>query len=396
MLASIDKGSIQTHPLPTLNGGGTGVFAETGLWWYSGWYSTPRDGDYFQYEVAYNDNRPDSLTTVVVTNPFSKTRVLAVDPPRSRLVLGEAQGQARSVDRSTLMYLANGNGSQPTSVGSIEGDVQSASVSRDGRWLLAIAQYTIAHVGIEKSVWVVPLAAGGSTASGPARKLETISGMGRSDLQSLSATLVPADNPPARIVVDRASTGMQRLAFYSAQDDQVTYVPYSLPDRGTGYDQEGFSNNGEYLGLRRQDDAGARLELVSLSGSSLLKSWDIPLPAQPAQRVKINFAPRDNYIIASVQDMDGSTGAYMRKIYSARVQSGGGLTDLKLVAETSTQSDTTMPALATTPGGTIFAYVNANRELHATSYNGEHDTLVAEGVRAVWSLGGNQDLGWTR
>src|SRR5207253_4255157 len=101
------KGKVKTQTLANLNGNGTGIFSQNGLWWYSGWYSSPKDSEYLQYEVAYSDERAADLSTVVVTNPFSNTRVLALDPERSRLVLGQANGAARTVGRKTRIYLAN-------------------------------------------------------------------------------------------------------------------------------------------------------------------------------------------------------------------------------------------------------------------------------------------------
>ncbi len=399
VLVTLDKGKVKTRPLPNLNGNGTGIFSQKGLWWYSGWYSSPKDSDYLQYEVAYSDGQAaeSSAAAIVVTNPFSSTRVLALDPERSRLVLGQAHGTPRTVDRETRLYMANADGTGQRFVQAIEGDVQSAQISGDGRWLLAVTRYVITHVGIEQSVWLAPIGTGVADApAGPVRKLDTLAGTSSDIPRHLSAALVPTNNSPTRVVVDRASANLEHVAFYSADSSDMTHIIYNLPATGMGYDTVGFSNSGAYLGLRRQYGPDAKLEMVSLGKDDFLNSWGVPLPAQAAQKVRVSFAPHDDYVLATVQNLNSPTGGYVHEIYAARIQKNGGMADAKLIATAATQSDTTLPAIAPTSGGSMLAYVNAHHELRVTFYDGQQDTLIAVAISAVWALGHNDDHSWAR
>src|SRR5207244_8006766 len=77
LLATLDSIFIKTRPLPALNGEGTGIFAALGIWWYSGWYSEPKDTGYNQYEIYYNDYQSESYHATRIFSPLRSRRVLA-------------------------------------------------------------------------------------------------------------------------------------------------------------------------------------------------------------------------------------------------------------------------------------------------------------------------------
>ena len=48
--------------------------------------------------------------------------------------------------------------------------------------------------------------------------------------------------------------------------------------------------------------------------------------------------------------------------------------------------DDTTSTVAMPSGGSLLAYVNGNKELHAITFDGTNDTLLASKVEAVWGL----------
>src|SRR5205807_8108394 len=103
----------------------------------------------------------------------------AFDPPRSRVVIGQAQGDTGIPSKNTTIFLANADGTSSTSVGHVDGYVQSASISRDGRWLLLVTQQNTSVV--ETSAWLMSIdpknpseGAGKVAAPSQPRRLDTV------------------------------------------------------------------------------------------------------------------------------------------------------------------------------------------------------------------------------
>ena len=82
VLARLDpSGALSTFPLPKLEPGGQGVFAGTGLWWFS----AEPGKEIFGYEAYYQPDYTDPTASVLRVSDIQKGRqVVAVDPPRSR------------------------------------------------------------------------------------------------------------------------------------------------------------------------------------------------------------------------------------------------------------------------------------------------------------------------
>lgn len=405
VMAEIENSSVRACPLADLDGNGTGVFSRYGLWWFTNEKSTLQYleySDYAQYGSTYNGSQTRTVSTVIASNPFSESKLLALDPERSRIVLGQALGLSRSAHRKTRIYIANADGTNPRFALDLEGDVKSVSISHDGLWMLAVTRWAILHLGLEETAWLVPLGVGASDVSaGPARKLETLA-MGETDPpRHLSTSLVPTDNSAMTVVVGRANNRVEQVTFYNSDPNAVTYKLYSLTNAGTSFDVAAFSNNGAYLGLRRQYGTDAWLEIVSLGDEDFLHSQSLALPAQKGQMVEVGFAPHDSYVLASVQEVKGMPDNQNVvnsnvEIYSAPVSQSHDIDAMQLVATAVAQKDPMLPVTAFSSGGSMLAYVNTQRELRVSFLDSEQDTLLAPRVAAVWALGQRDDLDWTK
>jgi hypothetical protein len=333
---------------------------------------------------------------VRVANPFSKERVVALDPARSRLVLAEARGSARNVDRETDISLSAADGSSPRLLQTLQGDVQSAAISRDGRWLVVTTEYMPNYHTTERTVWLMPTEPGTGGVAEQPRKLDSISWGGADMPVRLSAAFVPGKEGSAMVLVDKATREIERLTFYSTESGAVTHIWYSLTDQAHPEDLAGFSHGATYLALRRQYTQLGKLEIVGLARPDFMLSWSVPLPTTQSQVVSVSFAPGDTQVVAEVTSPNRNTSVLRYELYTAEVEPGGGLSDVRRLTEQGAQSQSGLPATAISPGGKLLAYVTAQHELRAVFLDGTVDTLVAEGVKAIWSLGQPNDLSWQR
>lgn len=403
LLATLEGGLVKSRSLPALNGEGTGIFSAGGIWWYSGWYSEPQNTGYNQYEIFYNDYQLTPAHATRILSPFSSRRVLAFDPSRSRLVIGEGLGEPGTTNRKTDIYLANADAGDLERVDIVDGDVQAASVSSDGHWLLAVAQYQSDHV--ERSVWLMPLGTQDGAAS---RKLESAAWSTRGTPTDLSAAFLPSQPSPSQVVVDRIEGGAETLTAYGLAGNTVTRIgeraaaKRQADEEGQAYtDMAGLSNNGQYMARLRRSGSTATLEAWGLTGQDSGHNWSVALPTEGWPAAKLRFAPSSNYVLVDVQGSGDPRRQALQSIYSVPIRSEMGPGEARLIATASTTYGKDLSTLALTAGGSLLAYVNDKHELHAVFYDGQGDTLLAEGVGSVWSLckdavSCSSDLTWAR
>jgi hypothetical protein len=395
VLARLGESSsvITTLPLPQLDYGGTGVFAEKGLWWYS-----PQQSTYsFDYEVFYwSQYLLASADVVRVSDLAVGRRVMAVDPLRSRVVLAEATGDPRGVGRETRLYLADAAGRDPRLLHKVEGEVYQASWSGDGRWLLYIAQQNGTN-SITRTAWVLEpdksLSAGEERP--PARALKILTWRGIQMDARLSASFIPAEIGPARVVVDHVEYGVEHVLAHNLEDATIEVLWREGSDGVYRRDLSAFSHDGGYLATRRNRGDGSVIIASDISLGS--RTWHSrPFPATNSQTVKVQFAPLDNYMIASVQNPEGINRGHTQNVYSMQKPERGDVAEARLIAVANMPYDSDAPSIALPGNGSMLAYVNADQELHAVFYNGKGDTLVESNVKAVWNLTGKRGLSWWR
>lgn len=382
-----DSGVVNIIDLPQLGGAGTGVFARNGLWWYTPQPSTGASG----YEVYFDSQY--SWAAVRVSDLMQGRRVVATDPPRSRVIIAEEIAERGDPTWSTRLYLAGATGDTPSLLVNAPGEVYQASISAGGRWLLYVTQRNLTDV--VRTAWAIPLdPENGGEAPHP-RKLETLEWSGVQSDVSLSAAFVPTDHVPAKIVVSRIKGNSETLTVYDPDTarPEVVWPGWSA---GTLHrNLSAFSLDGLSLASRRQEVNRTVLQVLTLKPGAA-DAQSVYLQATPDQTVQVQFAPRNDYVVASVQNPDSANRGHTQAVYAAHEENGGRLREVKLIATATMTYDSDMPAVALPIEGSLLAYVNPSQELHTVFYDGTGDTLLASNVKAVWSLKARRDLSWWR
>jgi hypothetical protein len=384
VLAGLSKSGVLTViALPELDSAGMGVFAARGLWWYS---SQPSKGS-FGYETFFlSDYLPFSQDVVRVSDLQAGKRVAAVDPQRSRVVMAEVAGEARSSVRKTYLYLADARGHDGRLLQTVDGDVVDASVSSDGRWLLYSARQDSA--AISKALYVLSLEEkqGTGGASPSPRLLDTLSWSGMPLSAHLSGGFLPADDAgQIRVVVSRSEESVESLRVFNLDNGQTDFSWSGQTDGIVRTGLTVMSSDGKFLAYRRQDGNDFTLQFLNLQTVPAGKS-QATLRAFPGTEARVQISPGADYVIASLFSPDGISRSIEQAVYSFRISDDGKPGSGLLVAKPTLPYMEEYPALAMPPGGYLLAYVNTAKELRAVGYGGDGDTLVARGVGAVWSL----------
>jgi hypothetical protein len=392
-LSNPQAGVITYTPLARLASDGTGVFSDQGLWWYS---RPPGGGLVDDNVFYYSPYLSDPWTPVQVSGLQPGKRVIALDPPRSRVIIAERVGGLLGRPRETLLYIADATGANPQHVHLVSGDVERASVSPDGRRLLYTTQED--GTGISRAVWVAHL--DGDTAQSIEttwpQQVQTLSWSGLDMNEGLAASWLPAGTDPApRVIVSLIQPSLETLTVQAADAFQGTYAWRGVPDGGHEGDLSAFSHNGVYLASRRQHARQATLYVIGTAENVQFEA-SAPLPALPEQTVKMQFSPGDNYVIAVVRNRDGVSRGTTQDIYAARLDNDHRLEAPRRIAIADMPYTGDFPTLVLPGDGAVIAYISAGRQLHAVSLDGAHDTLVAGSADAVWSLGAGADLSWWR
>ena len=395
VLARLDD-VITTLPLPQLDRDGTGIFTDKGLWWYS---SQPSSG-LFGYEVSYwSQYLPGGADVVRVSDLANGKRVVAVDPPRSRVAITEAKGNARDSDRETYLYLAEATGQDPQLLHVVHGEVYQASFSRDGRWLLYLTQQNGA-TQITRAVSVLrfdttALATGEQPSS---RILQRLSWSGIEMNTRLSASFIPSQTGSSKVIVNHVEYGTEHLLVHDLDANIMEMLWRDRSDGAYRRDLSAFSHDGEYMASgQRYDGTGITTSIIVANLRPRSQLWNItPFPASNSQIVKTRFAPLDDYVIVSIQNEEGINRGHTQRVYSLMKGDGRSTVEARLIAEADWPYDTDISTIAMPYNGSMLAYVNPQRELHAVFYDGTGDILVSGNVKAVWSLKGRRDLSWWR
>ncbi len=403
-----------------LDAAGSGVFTggpgNGGLWWYTTGSGSVDQGtlrDALPADVFYYDLNRRKATQV--SDVAAGRRVVALDPSRSRVVIAQGMGDPRGASRYTALYMAGAAGQDARLLQVVPGEVYRASISADGRWLLYNSQQN--DDAITRTVWLLYLDAPGAR---PAA-IDRLAWQGIQLNQRLSASfLPPGPEGQLRVVVNRIEGDVESLSIYDV-NDPATYAPAagsmghapgydprstfrlsaaytepSQPGSAQRRDLSGFSHDGLYIGSRRQEGSAARLEVFGgVSGITSTVWVRTPLPVYPGQITQTQFTPHDDYVLVRVYNPDGIDRGHVQAIYSTRIEGRGKLSQPMLIAVAARPYED-LPVVALPPAGTMLAYVDAGQELRAVFFDGSEGTLIADGVRAVWSLRTRTDLSWAR
>ena len=228
--------------------------------------------------------------------------------------------------------------------------------------------------------------------------METLSRDAARNYSDLSAAFIPGTNSGDKVVVSRNGGNTQSLSIYDAWYSWPFYV-WSGTQSGTYWHTlSGFSHDGQYLVSCRQDSKGATLELMGLQQEG--NRWSgVSLQGSIDQMVRTQFAPNDDYVVATVQNPRGSYRGTRQTIYAAHIGKDGKLGKAQQLASDALAYTFDSPTIATPAEGSLLAYINTAQQLNAVFYDGTNSKspmLIAKGVKAVWSLNGKTDLAWKR
>jgi hypothetical protein len=245
---------------------------------------------------------------------------------------------------------------------------------------------------VERSVWLarVPDQPGGGTQQAP-RKLDTVTSDTTSQPTHLDAAFVPTDKQPAQVLVDRVQGGLESLTVYNSDGSGAISIWSRAAHEGAGgYDIAGFSSDGNYLASKRQDGSRSILQLWSLFPQDPVRWWRAALPPSADRPATVQFSPRDNYVLAAVDD-PGGPGRDTQSLYAAPVTPEGGIGEAKRIATAREPRGQHLPTFAMAANGSLLAYIDTKDQMHVVYFDGKLDTLLAGSVGAVWSLGSRLD-----
>jgi hypothetical protein len=331
---------------------------------------------------------------------------VALDPQRSRAVIAELVRETGGGYWKSRIYVTGAAGDNPQLMQEVDGAVQSASVSGDGRWLLFQTQRNTANV--ERSIWALRLDTPWATRNANKLKvpdatlLDTVIWNGRVANPRLSGSFLPSSDGRAQVVVSRSESGAESLTIYELDSDVHVHIweedVRTGPDRRA--DISALSRDGKYLAARHMQGDGSTIGLSGVQPG--YRTWSsVPLPATATESVRVQFAPGNEegeyaYVVAGVYNAERISSGSTQALYSAPVLRNGTISSIKKVGTARLPLYEEMPTLALPGKSAILAYISEQDELHTVFLDGTQDTIVESNVRAVWSLTMPKDVSWRR
>lgn len=402
-----DQKLLTVVPLPQLDAAGTGVFAENGLWWHGPQAGSQPLGGNVSYVSLY-----DTGAVARVTAPELGTgrRVVAFDPPRSRVILA-ATGAGPGSQEESRLYIDDATVRSPRLLLVTPGEVARASVSESGDWLLLEIQRSTPL--FERSVLLVRLEPPRSGANVDSldipevRVLDTATGLSPNhSTTGVSAIFLPnlgrGGYPPRvgdYVLLSRIEGDYEQLTLHDLQANTRVNVWSGRSDVAVRGGLSTISDDGSYLATRQYQRNGSALGLAGVQPGS--RTWStLNLPEPVTQIARVQFAPgneagQDYYLVAHAPNRGALGADGTVSVYSAQVLRNGILNAAKLIATALSPGDGA-PTTSLSHNALVLAYVSPTNELRTVFFDGTHDTRIAAGVKALWSLKPTRDVTWSR
>jgi len=296
----------------------------------------------------------------------------------------------------TILTITDPLGKMPWLVKLYDGNVQRASISRDGKWLLTIVDQAGPEGSPEQAVYAQSLEVTWNPHYGEVMHervmLDSISTVAGSD-SHISASFLPSDGAPVRVAVDRIEDGLENITIHGMGENEAGQVWYYNPATPTSGDRAGFSAGADMLASPRHYGQQTILELYDLARSSFRQEFDVPLPSRDDQPVQLQFTPLKNNVLVTIQKYRAMSIVLMQDVYTVPIDRNGSPGTPQFIAHSLFNG---YPTVAPAPGGSLLAYINDRKVLHVTGYDGTGDRPVANGVTGLWSLNTETDLSWAR
>jgi len=383
------------------------VVSRDGIWWYAPPNESASPGSDHLYFKAFWTDPVWCPTNCGGSIPLHEgsTRVAALDPATSRILLATTSGDSGSPNFHTSLYLAGPWGDNPLLLHEPAGDVDGAAFSPDGRWLLYVTEQN--NEPTSRRLWVsrVPESAGVGVYGRP-RQLGFLQ-LHDDTSAVLTGRFLHSHDGQTLLAVTRRTGFGERLSVYSLTDSDSTNLdgfgwpsgalrPYASqidlvePESTYGHHASAFAHKGLTLANHWQQGLRSQLSLYSRDGDRTMR-YTFPFPLSGSLPARLYFSPHDDYLVATLSGRPGAGGDSIENVYVTplnRDQAPGTpqfLTSIRL-PQTSNH-----PTLALPASGTHLVYVNDAQALMTARYTGEKFTLLAEHVAAVWDMHAGPD-----
>ena len=370
------------QPLPAaVDGNGLGVFLGDVLWWYA-----PRnDFGYYSYAVTYYDLR--SGEGGLIAGPSGRVQPIAWQADGRQVALAAYASVPPGADPHADVYLADAHGTRQRTVGTVEGTIGASSFSADGRYLFC---QTTGRGSATHTLYLADLSSPLSDRWGP-------------PLMPVETVTVPGGGPSGLTATWLGSESRLLLDVWQADDERLDLYrpPYDLGLPTNAWtilwhgeappptaDLAALTPDGSQIAWRYRAPDGQD-HLLRQAPTGELR--DTPITAGSGQALEVAFAPRGAYLVYGAHALDGRAGGRLTPVFALPTTDNG--PPVRLGERI---WDVEHPSLALPAAGTVVALINPQHELHAVTYDGRTDLLIASDVAAIWDIRGLPAPGWTR
>ena len=364
-------GDVTLQPLPEgIDGRGLGLFLGDTLWWYA-----PRnDFGYYSFTVSYY-GLTDGARGVVVGSS-GRDELITWQPDGSRVLLATYGSVPPGAAPRPQLYINDARGTGLCPLGTVEGTVIDAGFSADGRYLF---YQTASRGSLTQTLYLADLA---DLRTPRITRLREQATPGNTSA-GMAATWL---GPQPQLLVDTWDAAGEQLSS-SVPIRPIPSPFWTGPPRPAVQDLATISPDGRQFALRYRTPTGQdNLRVASLNGSTR----DVPIQLGPRDSVDLTFTPDGAHLIYSNYRLDFRPGARRMPVFSLAT---AGTTPPVRLGER--DWDAELQTLALPSAGSLAVIVTPQHELHAVTYDGRTDLLIASGVAAVWSLQTRTSPGWT-
>lgn len=344
-----------------------------GFWWFSP--SLPGAGVVY-YDYATGTVRPPALTP--------GWSLAATDPAHGWLLLSYSEGGADGAAR-TWLYLCDADGVIFTPVTVVDGLVQDAQVSPDGRAVLftnVLPQHHRPYTGLDLLLVRLDVPAATLPPATRVLKLDTLKLPEEfvADKIRLTARFLPGPGP-IRILTDHTDQYGRRQALYDAGTGMQITIWGDLPPPQTLTTFD-LSSAGVLVLTQHLEADATRLVLQS---AELAKAGELHVPSTADSLVSARLAAHDTYLLISVNQPHPSRSRQVYTLYSAAL-TGHPMADQPTPLYTGIYDPALVPTplLTAAPGGDALLYLTPGGALQVTTLDGRVSGPLATSVRRLW------------
>jgi hypothetical protein len=365
------SGTVALQPLPDgIDGRGLGLFLGDTLWWYA-----PRnDFGYYSFTVSYYGLSDGARGMVVGSS--GRDELIAWQPDGSRVLMASYGSVPPGSAPRPRLDVTDARATHLGTLGTVEGTVIDAGFSADGRYLFF---QTASRGSLTQTLYLADLANLAQPRITPIRAQVTPG--------NTSAGMAAVwQGPQPQLLVDTWTAAGEHLFTFDPAIHAFTAL-WNGPSRPAVQDLATISPDGRQFALRYRTPTGQdNLRVAALQGSTR----DVPIQLGPRDSVDLAFTPDGAHLIYSNYRLDFRPAARRMPVFS--LATTGTAPPVRLGER---DWDADLQTLALPRADSLAAIVTPQHELHAVTYDGRTDLLIASGVAAVWSLDTRPGPGWT-